>query len=203
MLYQEIDQEIELHKSYSLRRQLGIPTSRRLWVLTCMDERFIVEDVLGLNEGDAHIFRNAGGVVTDDAIRSAIITTQFFGAKEIIVLAHTECGILRSTGEAMIKALEEKGVRFEDEVAIDPALPELKLKKELLHKWFKTYPDIDEACLHQVELLRNCPFIPKDVVIHGYIWEVENRKLRKPGEMLSRKVNTSEEMGCFKMQKVL
>ncbi len=194
MLHQKIDQELSDTKAWALRRQLGIPNNKRLWVLACMDERLPVEKALGIGEGDAHIFRNAGGLVTDDAIRSAMLTTQFFGTKEIIVINHTECGMMTASGDLLSDKLKSQGIDLE-EVSIDPALPELKLSQGAFSKWIKTFINVDETCLKQVDLLRSSPLIPEDVVVHGYIWEVETGKLRRPYERLSEKVNTSEEMG--------
>ncbi len=193
MLHQQIESEFAAQRSWALRRQLSVPNNRRLWVLACMDERLPIEQALGIRDGDAHVFRNAGGLVTDDAIRSALLTTQFFGTKEIIVVNHTECGMMTATGDAVAAALRERGIDLE-RTPVDPALPELKLEKGAFGKWIKTFTDVDEVCRQQVELLRSSPFIPKDVVIHGYVWEVESRRLRPPGERLSEHVNTSRQM---------
>ena len=193
MTKQKVDQDLSDRKNWALRRQLEIPNNKRLWVLACMDERLPVEKALGIAEGDAHIFRNAGGVVTDDAIRSAMLTTQFFGTKEIIVINHTECGMMTASGDFISHLLEKKGINL-DQTSIDPALPELKLSKNVFSKWIKTFVDIDETCVKQVELLRHSPLIPDDVVIHGYIWEVETMRLRSPHERLSEKVNTASAM---------
>ncbi len=195
MLHQQIDQNLSDTKAWALRRQLGIPNNKRLWVLACMDERLPVEKALGISEGDAHIFRNAGGLVTDDAIRSAMLTTQFFGTKEIIVVNHTECGMMTASGDFLTEVLKNIGIDV-DLVNVDPALPELKLPKGVFSKWIKTFTDVDEICVKQVELLRNSPLIPQDVVINGYIWEVETKSLRRPYERLSEKVNTAEAMGA-------
>jgi carbonic anhydrase len=195
MLHQQIDQELSDKKAWALRRQLGIPNNKRLWILACMDERLPVEKALGIGEGDAHIFRNAGGLVTDDAIRSAMLTTQFFGTKEIIVINHTECGMMTASGDILSDKLKSQGINLE-EVSIDPDLPELKLSQGAFSKWIKTFTNVDETCLKQVELLRSSPLIPEDVVVHGYIWEVETGRLRRPYERLSEKVNTSQEMGA-------
>ncbi|MCC5640700.1 carbonic anhydrase [Nostoc sp. CHAB 5844] len=193
MLHQQIDEKIAQKEAWALRRQLGIPNNKRLWVLACMDERLPVEKALGIAEGDAHIFRNAGGLVTDDAIRSAMLTTQFFNTTEIIVINHTECGMMTASGDFLSEVLRNRGIDV-DEVAVDPALPELKLPKGVFSKWIKTFTDVDEICKQQVELLRKSPLIPDDVLIHGYIWEVETMSLRRPYERLSEKVNTAEAM---------
>ncbi len=201
MLHEQIDQRLSENRAWALRRQLGIPNNKRLWVLACMDERLPVEKALGIGEGDAHIFRNAGGLVTDDAIRSAMLTTQFFGTKEIIVINHSECGMMSASGDFLTQILKERGIDV-DQVAIDPALPDLKLPKGVFSTWIKTFADVDAISLKQVELLRLSPLIPDDVVIHSYIWEVETASLRRPYERLSEKVNTAEAMGAKTIEPV-
>lgn len=193
MLHREIESRIGEREAWALRRQRGEPCGRRLWVLACMDERLYVKKALGLFEGDAHIYRNAGGLVTDDAIRSAMLTTHFFGTREIVVINHTECGMMSATGEAVVEALRAKGID-PDGVPLDPALPELTLSPEAFPKWVKTFTDVDEACLRQVELLKGHPLIPDEVEVRGYVYEVESGKLRHPHGRLSRMVNTAEEM---------
>lgn len=194
MVHQQIDLEFAEQEAWALRRQKGIPNNRRLWVLACMDERLPIEQALGIREGDAHVFRNAGGLVTDDAIRSAMLTTQFFGTREIIVVNHTECGMMTATGDALATALRERGID-PDVVQLDPGLPELKLDKGGFGKWIKTFRDVDAVSIEQVRLLRASPLIPKEVTIHSYVWEVENRRLRPPSKRLSEQVNTSQQMG--------
>jgi carbonic anhydrase len=188
-----VEQDFAQQEDWALRRQKGIPNNRRLWVLACMDERLPVEEALGIEEGDAHIFRNAGGLVTDDALRSAMLTTQFFGTEEIVVINHTECGMMTATGEALVSALREKGID-PDSVAIDPDLPQLTLAKGGFADWIKTFEDVDETCVRQVQLLRESPLIPEHIRISGYVWEVENRRLRPPHQRLSERVNTADQM---------
>lgn len=195
MLYQQIDFELAEREAWALRRQRGIPNNRRLFVLACMDERIPVNHALGIRDGDAHVFRNAGGLVTDDVVRSAMLTTQFFGTKEIIVVNHTECGMMTATSDHLTEALKEKGLD-PDGIPVDPSLPELNLASGAFPKWIRMFQDVDETCVQQVELLRNCPYIPDEVVIHGYVWEVERMQLRRPHERLSDKVNTSKAMGA-------
>lgn len=169
MLFEELKKILEEHEQWALRRQLGIPNNRRLFVLACMDERLPVNDALGLEEGDAHIFRNAGGLVTDDAIRSAMLTTQFFGTKEIIIINHTECGMMTATGEYLAEQLQAKNVDIE-KALINPSLPELKLEdqKKNLAKWIQMFTDVDAICEKQVELMRSSPFIPKELSTDTY-----------------------------------
>ncbi|CAN5527043.1 hypothetical protein BH24ACT22_BH24ACT22_08870 [soil metagenome] len=197
MLHQQIEQESGAHEDWSLRRQKGIPNNRRLWVLACMDERLPIEEALGIEEGDAHVFRNAGGLVTDDAIRSAMLTCNFFGTTEIVVVNHTECGMMTADGEQLSRALQDKGIN-PNETSIDPSLPELKLDSGGFARWIRMFDDVDEACIKQVEYLRNTPLIPDDVTISGYVWEVESRRLRQPHRRISEKVNTAEAMASGK-----
>ena len=194
MLHQQIDMELAEREAWAWRRQKGIPNNRRLFVLACMDERIPVEQALGIRAGDAHVFRNAGGLVTDDALRSAMLTTQFFGTREIIIINHTECGMMSASTERLTTALKEKGIDL-DKVSIDPYLPELKLEKGAFGKWIRMFSAVDEICEKQVELFRNSPLIPKEVVIHGYVWEVENLRLRRPHNRLSDRVNNAKSMG--------
>ncbi len=195
MVHRQIDMEIAEREAWALRRQKGIPNNRRLFVLACMDERLPIEEALGIRVGDAHVFRNAGGLVTDDVIRSAMLTTQFFGTREIIVVNHTECGMMTATGDYLVEALEERGTDLH-RVQIDPSLEELKLDSRVFGKWIRMFTDVDETCIRQVELLRSSPLIPEQVVIHGYVWEVETLKLRRPFRRLSDQVNTARQMGA-------
>jgi carbonic anhydrase len=195
VVHQQVDYELAEREAWALRRQKGIPNNRRLFVLACMDERIPVEQALGIRVGDAHLFRNAGGLVTDDVIRSAMLTTRFFSTKEIIVVNHTECGMMSATTQRLVGALQAQGLDL-DRVQIDPSLPELKLDKGSFGKWIRMFTDVDETCARQVELLRGSELIPKDVAISGYVWEVENMRLRRPHERLGDKVNTAKAMGA-------
>lgn len=156
-----------------------------LWVLACMDERLPVNEALGIQVdtpvggGDAHCFRNAGGIVTDDAIRSAMLSCNFFGTKEIVIVQHTQCGMLSANAADLEKFFRDKGVD-PDAISMDPSLPELKLEKGAFAKWIGMMDDVDEACMKIVKTFENHPLIPKDVVISGWIWEVETRRLRAP-----------------------
>lgn len=195
MLHQQIELELAEREAWALRRQRGIPNNRRLFVLACMDERIPVNHALGIRDGDAHVFRNAGGLVTDDVIRSAMLTTQFFGTQEIIIINHTECGMMSASGDFVTAALKEKGID-PAKVPLDPALPELKLAPEAFTKWIRMYQNVDDTCAEQVRLLRESPLIPDNVVIHGYIWEVERMALRRPHFRLSEHVNSAKAMGA-------
>lgn len=185
----QIDRSLEHWQDWVFRRHKGIPNNKSLFVLACMDERLPVEQVLGLGPGDAHVFRNAGGLVTDDVIRSAALTVGLFGTREIIIVTHTECGMLGATGEELTRRVEEKFGLDLTQVPLDPALPEFRLPREAIHRWWKTQTDIDKAALEQAELLRNHPLIPKEVRITAYVYEVETGRLRKPGEIYAMRTS--------------
>ncbi|PZP61194.1 MAG: carbonic anhydrase [Azospira oryzae] len=203
----QLEDWVAQRERWETRRQFGAegPNNRRLWVLACMDERLPVDEALGIRcdtpvgGGDAHLFRNAGGIVTDDAIRSAMLTINFFGTREIVVLQHTGCGMLSANAADLEKALRDKGIDV-DNVPIDPSLPELKLEKGAFAKWIGMMDDVDLTCIKCVELLRNHPLIPKDVVISGWIWETEFRRLRKPDPNAATRAVTQATAASMKVK---
>jgi carbonic anhydrase len=140
------------------RSGLPLPPGRRLAVLACMDARLTVEDVLGLRTGDAHIIRNAGGLATDDAIRSLVISQHLLGTEEVIVIEHTACGMLTFEDEAVRESIAQAtGVHVD--------LP--------LHP----FPDLEANLKAQVERIRAHPWV-KPVPVNGLIYEVETGQLR-------------------------
>ncbi len=192
-VHETVDAAIDIRDDWARRRRKGIPTDKRLLVVACMDERIPVEEVLGLNLGDAQIFRNAGGKVTDDVIRSAALTTNFFDTDEIIVLNHTDCGMMSAPDEAVVEGLRAAAGGDLADVPLDPSLPELNIGDADLADWVKMTDDIDVACAKQVEYLERHELIPENVRVHGYVYEVESGHLRRPGEHIPEKVNTRVE----------
>ncbi len=186
-LKEQLTTRVKEYDHWAARRRYGAdgPNNRRLWVLACMDERLPVDEALGIRVdspaggGDAHCFRNAGGIVTDDAIRSAMLTCNFFGTREIVIVQHTQCGMLSANANDLEAALRKRGVDI-DSLTLDPTLPELSLAKGGFAKWIGMMDDVDQACMRTVETFRNHPLIPRDVVVSGWIWEVETRRLRAP-----------------------
>ena len=130
-----------------------MPPGRKLAVVACMDARLTVEDILGLRSGDAHIIRNAGGLATDDAIRSLVISQQLLGTEEVIVIEHTDCGMLTFQDQAV---RQELAARTGAAVNL-PLLP---------------FDNLQTNLLDQLARLRSHPWI-KDVPIHGLIYQVE------------------------------
>ncbi len=157
----ELDRALAENARYAAQFDLAdlpLPPGRRLAVLACMDARLTVEDVLGLRTGDAHIIRNAGGLATDDAIRSLVISQHLLGTEEVIVIEHTGCGMLTFEDEPVqAKIAQETGVRID--------LP--------LH----AFPDLEANLKAQVQRIRSHPWV-KAVPVGGVIYEVETGRLR-------------------------
>ena len=139
---------------------LPLPPARKLAVLACMDARVDPARVLGLNEGDAHIIRNAGGVVTDAEIRSLSISQRLLGTEEIVLIHHTDCGMLTFTDDAFKRSLE-------DEVGIKP-------------EWAAgAFDDLDEDVRQSIARIKASPFIPRRDSVRGFVYEVETGRLRE------------------------
>lgn len=188
-LYAELERVIDERDDWARRRRKGIPTNKRLMIVACMDERIPVEEALDIELGDAHIFRNAGGKVTDDVIRSAALSTNFFDTEEIIVINHTDCGMMSASDEAVVEGLKSAAGGSLEDVSLNPALPDLHVGDASLAEWVNMTDDIDQACREQVELLENHPLIPDTVTVHGYIYEVESSALRRPAERIAEEIS--------------
>jgi carbonic anhydrase len=141
------------------KADLPMPPGRKLAVVACMDARLIPTRVLGLDEGDAHVIRNAGGVVTDDTIRSLAISQHKLGTEEIVLIHHTDCGMLTFKDDDFKESLQ-------GETGLKPA-------------WaVETFSDLDEDVRQSIERIKASPFIPKKNV-RGFVYEVETGKLRE------------------------
>ena len=139
---------------------LPIPPAKKLAVVACMDARLNPHEILGLARGDAHVIRNAGGVVTDDEIRSLAISQNLLGTEEIILIHHTGCGMLTFTDDDFRAQLEEKtGSRPE---------------------WSsEAFTDLDENVRESIARIKESPFIPNTDSVRGFVYEVETGKLRE------------------------
>ena len=125
-----------------------------------MDARLNPYSLLGLKEGDAHIIRNAGGVVTDDEIRSLAISQRLLGTEEIILIHHTDCGMLTFTDDAFKRAVQ-------DDVGIKP-------------EWAaEAFDDLDEDVRQSIARIKASPFIPRTDAVRGFVYEVETGRLRE------------------------
>jgi carbonic anhydrase len=159
-----IDEILVANKDYARTHELRALTprpQRKLAVLTCMDTRLSIR-TLGLKTGDAHIIRNAGGIVTDDALRSLLVSHYLLGIQEIMVINHTDCGLLLTTEEDLRKRI----VDATGTAAVAPAL-------------FYAFKDIDENVRQQLQKLHSHPWIPKTLTIRGFVYDVKTGLLRE------------------------
>ncbi len=136
---------------------LAMPPKRKLAVLACMDARLAINQMLGLDPGDAHVIRNAGGIATEDAVRSLLISHYLLGVQEFMVVNHTDCGMLTFHDEELRDRLErETGVS-----AIAPSV-------------FYAFPNVQENVRRQLARLRAHPWIPRSVAIRGFVYNVRD-----------------------------
>ena len=139
--------------------ELPLPPAKKIAVLACMDARLNPYGLLGLAEGDAHVIRNAGGVVTDDEIRSLAISQRLLGTEEIILIHHTDCGMLTFTDDEFKRSVQ-------DETGIKP-------------EWAaEAFGDLDEDVRQSIARIEASPFIPHKKV-RGFVYQVEDGKLRE------------------------
>ncbi len=139
---------------------LPLPPGRKLAIVACMDARLNVYGALGLAEGDAHVIRNAGGVVTDDAIRSLAISQRLLGTEEIILIHHTGCGMLTFTDDEFRESIQR-------DVGIKP-------------EWAaEAFSDLEADVRQSIARIKASPFIPRKDSVRGFIYEVETGRLRE------------------------
>jgi carbonic anhydrase len=159
-----IDEVLAANEIYSRTHELRKLTprpERRLAVLTCMDTRLSIR-TLGLKTGDAHIIRNAGGIVTDDSLRSLIVSHYLLGTEEIMVINHTDCGLMHTTEHELRTRIQNRA----GTAAVAPA-------------FFYAFQNIEENVRHQLQKLRTHPWIPKEVAVRGFVYDVANGRLRE------------------------
>jgi len=169
------DEVVQANENYSRNFKHGnlpMPPGRKLAIVACMDARLTVEPALGLNTGDAHMIRNAGGIVTEDALRSLIISHHLLGTEEFIIINHTDCGMLTfKDADLRSRLLANTGT-----IAAEP-------------KHFHAFSDLEENVRRQIERVKSHPWIPKHIPVRGFIYdvktgrlgEVEARQTRKAG----------------------
>lgn len=157
------DELLENNQQYAAgfdKGDLPMPPGKQTAVLACMDARLNVYGILGLEEGQAHVIRNAGGVATDDAIRSLTISQRLLGTKEIILIHHTDCGMLTFTDDAVKRQIQ-------DDVGIKPEFA------------LEAFPDLDEDVRQSIARIKASPFIPNTDNVRGFVYQVENGQLRE------------------------
>jgi carbonic anhydrase len=139
---------------------LPMPPSAHLAVVACMDARLNVYAILGLGDGEAHVIRNAGGVVTDDQIRSLAISQRLLGTREIVLIHHTDCGMLTFTDDAFKRSIQ-------DETGIKP-------------EWAaEAFPNLEEDVRQSMARIKASPFIPHKDQIRGFVFDVASGKLNE------------------------
>jgi carbonic anhydrase len=142
----------------TFRGPLPLPPARHIAIVACMDARLNVYGVLGLNEGDAHVIRNAGGVITDDEIRSLAISQRLLGTREIVLIHHTDCGMLTFTDDQFKRQIQ-------DEVGIKP-------------EWAaEAFSDLHEDVRQSLARIQASPFIPIKDSVRGFVFDVATGKL--------------------------
>src|SRR5487761_30541 len=159
-----IDEIIAANEIYSRTHELRKLTprpERKLAVVTCMDTRLSIR-TLGLKTGDAHILRNAGGIVTDDTLRSLVVSHYLLGTEQIMVINHTDCGLMH-TSEHDLRA------RVENRTGTAVVAP----------AFFYTFTNVEENVRKQLQKLRTHPWIPNTVEVRGFVYDVTSGLLRE------------------------
>ena len=157
------DQLLENNKAYQASFDRGgkpMPPGRKVAVVACMDARLHPTKALGLDVGDAHIIRNAGGVVTDDVIRSLLISQLLLGTEEVILIHHTDCGMLTFNDDAVKRQVQ-------DQTGLKPPFA------------LESFPDLDEDVRQSIARLKASPFIPRKTSIRGFVYDVNSGALRE------------------------
>ncbi|MHB1867843.1 MAG: beta-class carbonic anhydrase [Nitrososphaerales archaeon] len=160
----ETSKIIEANRQYAKTQFPGkqpMPPSRHVAILACMDARLTVSQLAGLKTGEAHIIRNAGGIATEDAIRSLIISNELLGTNEFVVINHTDCGMLTFKDADLEKRLEKK------------------FGKDSSNIQFHSFTNLEDNVRRQVGNIKNHPLIPKEIPVTGFVYEVESGLLRK------------------------
>ena len=159
-----IDEVLAANEIYARNHELRKLTPRpvrKLAVLTCMDTRLSIR-TLGLKIGDAHIIRNAGGIVTEDSLRSLVVSHHLLGTEEIMVINHTDCGLMQSNEDDLRTRIQNRT----GTAAVSPA-------------FFYTFRNIEENVRHQLQKLRTHPWIPEKMVVRGFVYDVTSGLLRE------------------------
>jgi carbonic anhydrase len=160
-----VDETLKANESYARDFALGglpMPPARKLAILACMDARLTVEQFLGLKTGEAHIIRNAGGIATEDAVRSLIISHHLLGTQEFAVINHTDCGMLTFKDDELAAKLREKT----GAAAVEPAR-------------FFSFHSLEDNVREQVLKIKSHPWIPRQIPVRGFIYDVKSGRLRE------------------------
>ena len=160
-----IDDVLRTNERYAQNFTLGdlaLPPTRQLAVVACMDARLMVDQILGLKTGDAHIIRNAGGIVTEDALRSLLLSHHLLGTQEFMIINHTDCGMLTFRDED----LREKLHQLTGTATVAP-----------VH--FHAFSNLEENVRQQIQKVTSHPWIPKQIPVRGFIYDVKTGRLKE------------------------
>jgi carbonic anhydrase len=161
----QIDELVANNAAYAQtfdKGELPLPPARKIAIIACMDARVSPYALLGLREGDAHVIRNAGGVVTDDEIRSLAISQRLLGTEEIMLIHHTDCGMLTFNDDEFKHQIEE-------DTGIKPT-------------WAaEAFSDLDQDVRQSLARIQASPFIPHKDHIRGFVYDVDSGRLREVG----------------------
>ena len=141
---------------------LPVHPARKLALVTCMDARIDVYAILGLQPGDAHVIRNAGGIVTDDALRSLLLSHHLLGTQEIMIINHTDCGMMLFREEEMRTRLQ----RQFGTAVVAPA-------------HFYAFSDLEDNVREQIQKVRTHPWLPAQVAVRGFVYDVRTGRLHE------------------------
>jgi carbonic anhydrase len=158
-----IDQLLENNRNFAAghgEQHLDVEPQSHLAVVTCMDSRLDVFAALGLGQGEAHVLRNAGGIITDDVIRSLAISQRRLGTREVMLIHHTDCGMQTITDDGFRMELQET-------TGIAPSFA------------IESFKDVDEDVRQSIRRVRACPFLPHRDVVRGFVYEVDSHRLRE------------------------
>lgn len=165
------DELLAANRQYAAKFDQGgltMPPARKIAILACMDARLSVEQLLGLKTGDAHIIRNAGGIATEDALRSLIISHHLLGTQEFLVINHTDCGMVTFDDHQLRDKLEEQtGV-----AVVAPA-------------HFYAFKDVEQNVRQQVARIKNHPHV-RDIPVRGFVYDVKSGELSEVSEQRRR-----------------
>ncbi len=159
-----VDEFLAANERYAAgfdKGDLPLPPARRVAVLVCMDARIDPAKALGLAEGDAHVIRNAGGRASDDALRSLAISHELLGTREVVVVHHTDCGMLTFTNDQIRQRLRDR--LGADASGVD----------------FLPFGDLDQSVRDDVATIRSSPLIPDDIAVSGFVYDVRSGRLRR------------------------
>jgi carbonic anhydrase len=160
-----IDEALKANRQYAQNFKLGdlaMPPARKLAIVACMDARLTVEQFLGLKTGDAHIIRNAGGIATEDAIRSLLISHYLLGTQEFMIINHTDCGMQTFKDEELRERLErESGTSV------------------VAPNHFHSFVDTSANVRRQIQRVKSHPWVPNKIPVRGFVYDVGTGKLNE------------------------